>query len=108
MEKHEIYKQEHERLIEIFGNIEEDKKKFVNGLIDDAAFLYAENAVLKAGMAETGMIRVHPNYPDRQKPTEAAKQYLKNVNSYAVVMKTLNGILNKAGNEEDDELGDYQ
>jgi hypothetical protein len=54
------------------------------------------------------MVKVHPSHPEIQKPIEAARQYLKNVNSYAVVIKTLNGVLNRNMIEEEDELGEFE
>lgn len=53
------------------------------------------------------MIIFHEQNKSRQKPVEAAKQYLKNVNSYSVVIKTLNGILQKNILEEDDEFDNF-
>jgi hypothetical protein len=42
-----------------------------------------------------------------QKQTEAGKQYLKNVNSYAVVVKTLNGILSRDAVEGEDAFDEW-
>ena len=108
MPKHSIYEQELAKLTEIFKDVESNKRQLAEGLIQDAAFLLAENHALRANMASTGMVKVHPEYPEIQKPTESAKQYLKNVNSYAVVIKTLNGILNKSGVEEEEELSEFE
>lgn len=95
MDRQIIYNQELEKLQSIFKNVEEAKAELVQGLISDAAFLKTENAMLKDSMKKTGMVKIHPKYPEIQKSTEAAKQYLKNVNSYANVIKTLNKVLNK-------------
>ena len=77
-----------EKLAEDLGaDIEEPKRQLVEGLIQDAAFLFAENHVLKEAISQTGMIKVHPQHPDIQKPIETAKQYLRNINSYAVIVK---------------------
>ncbi len=108
MEKYVVYEKEREKLLEIFANIEPEKKELAEGLIDDAAFLFAENTELKRLLDKTGTVRVSPANPSMQKPVAGAAQYLKNVNSYAVVMKTLAGILNKANPEAGDELEEYQ
>lgn len=102
MDKIAEYKKEHEKLTKIFENVEEEKKQLAEGLIKDAAFLYAENMVLIEVMEQTGMVRIHPDNPARQKVTEASKQYLKNVNTYSTVIKTLNSILNNNAIEEED------
>jgi len=98
------YETELNKLTEIFAEIESDKKGLINGLIHDAAFLYAENKQLRELINETGTVRVHPTQKELQKPSQAAQQYLKNVNTYAVVIKTLNTVLSKNFIEDDDEF----
>jgi regulator of replication initiation timing len=95
-------------LSEIFKDVEESKRKLVEGLIEDAAFLKAENDILKQVIAKTGMVKVHPEFPELQKPTEAGKQYLKNINSYSVVIKTLNGVLSKNIIEDEEDMSDFE
>lgn len=92
------------RLKKLFKNVDQVKAELVEGLIEDAAWLRVQNEELKELMSGTGMLKVHPEHRQIQKPTEAGKQYLKNVNSYAVIIKTLNGILQKDQMEEEDEF----
>jgi hypothetical protein len=101
------YQKERVKLTKLFESIEPEKAELVAGLIDDAAFLKAENTALKLLMAETGMIKIHPTNKDMQKPLETSKQYLRNVNSYAVIIKTLNSVLAKNAIEEDDPFDDF-
>lgn len=108
MPKGAIYDQELTKLNEIFADVEPGKSQLVQGLIEDAAFLRAENTRLKQVLFELGMVKIHPERPELQKPVEAAKQYLKNVNSYAVIIKTLNGVLNKNVIDDDDELSAFE
>lgn len=108
MTKEEVCQKELEKLTEIFQEVEDSKRKLIEGLIEDAAFLKAENHVLKEAISLTGMVKIHPLYPDIQKPIETAKQYLKNINSYAVVIKTLNGVLSKNVLESDDGLDEFE
>ncbi|EPY2286126.1 hypothetical protein ACXAT6_003385 [Clostridium sporogenes] len=102
MEKSLVYKREYEKLEKIFKDVEENKKELVEGLIQEASFLYAENYDLRELIAETGMLKINPVNRTLQKPTEAGKQYLKNINSYAVIIKALNSILQKNVVEEED------
>lgn len=91
----EIYKKEHDKLKGLFDKVDDKRKKLVEGLIQEASFLFAENEKLKDKMILSGgMVKFHPDNPGLQKQTEAAKQYLKNVNSYSTVIKTLNSVLN--------------
>ena len=107
MEIDQVMRQEQEKLAQIFEQVDENKRQLVEGLINDAAFLFAQNYRLRELMAESGMIKIHPTKPELQKPTETARQYLKNTNAYAVIIKTLNGILSKDALEPDDELENF-
>ncbi|MBP1992538.1 hypothetical protein [Paenibacillus eucommiae] len=107
MKKKDVYEAELAKLNEIFEDVEPTKAKLVEGLVEDAAFLKAENHMLRQSIAITGMVKIHPQNQDLQKPVETAKQYLKNVNAYSVVIKTLNGILSKNGLEGDDEFDEF-
>lgn len=108
MTKQEVRQKELEKLTEIFQEVEDSKRKLIEGLIEDAAFLKAENHVLKEAISLTGMVKLHPQHPEIQKPIETAKQYLKNVNAYAVVIKTLNAVLSKNVLEADDALEEFE
>ena len=108
MLKQKVYEQELAKLTEIFKDINESKKKLVEGLIQDAAFLYAENYVLRESLNITGMIKFHPVNPSLQKPLPAAKEYRQNLNSYAVVIKALDRVLMKDIVEEEDDMDEYE
>lgn len=108
MSKQAEFQKELAKLTEIFREVDPAKAKLVEGLIEDAAFLKAENYVLRREITKTGMVKIHPQHPDIQKPIETAKQYLKNVNSYSVVIKALNGVLSKGSIEEDDDLNEFE
>jgi hypothetical protein len=108
MTKKEAYEDELKKLNELFNEVEENTKKLNEGLIKDAAFLYAENYELKQVLDQTGMVKIHPDNLSLQKTIPAAKEYRQNLNSYAVVIKTLNSVLNKGANEEDDDMDDYE
>ena len=108
MSKQDEYQKELAKLTEIFAEVEEPKRRLVEGLIQDAAFLFAENYVLKQAISETGMVKIHPSHPDIQKPIETAKQFLKNVGLYAVVIKTLSGVLSKGIIEDEDDLDEFE
>lgn len=108
MSKSDEYKKELAKLTEIFAEIEPSKAKLVQGLIEDAAFLKTENLILRQQISQTGMVKVHPQHPEIQKPIETAKQYLKNINSYAVIIKTLNGVLMKNIIEPEGDLDEFE
>lgn len=105
--KTEVYQRELTKLTEIFKDVGEPKRQLVEGLIQDAAFLLAENYLLKESIVQTGMVKFHPQHPEIQKPIEVARQYLKNVNSYCSVIKTLNSVLSKHVLEAADEFDEF-
>lgn len=106
--KQKVYEEELAKLTEIFKEINDSKKKLVEGLLKDAAFLYAENYVLKEALTKTGMIKFHPVNAALQKPLPAAKEYRQNLSSYAVIIKTLNGVLMKDIVEEEEDMDEYE
>jgi hypothetical protein len=106
--KSEEFEQEAAKLRELFREVDPAKTQLVDGLIEEAAFLRVQNAALKLTIAKSGMVLIHPTNPGLQKPVEAARQYLKNVNAYAVVIKTLNGVLSKNMLEPDDGLDEFE
>lgn len=108
MTKKEAYEIELNKLNEIFKDVDESNRKLVEGLIQDAAFLYAENYELKQILKETGMIKIHPNNPSLQKPLPIAKEYRQNLNSYSVVIKSLSSILQKKIDDDDDDMEEFE
>lgn len=96
-----------EKLQEIFQKVDPDKQKLVENLLHDAAFLAEQNEELRQAIAQTGMVKFHPTNPKLQKPTEAAKQYLRNLQTYSVVIKTLNSIFTKHSIEEEDAFEQF-
>lgn len=108
MTKKEVYNKEFNKLNEIFSDVEESDKKLVEGLIQDAAFLYAENYELKQILNKTGMIRVNPDNPSQQKSLPASKEYRQNLNSYSIVIKSLGSVLQKKIDDEDDDMDEFE
>lgn len=108
MNKKEAYTKELNKLNEIFSDVEESDKKLVEGLIQDAAFLYAENYELKQILEKTGMIKINPDNLSQQKPLPIAKEYRQNLNSYSIVIKSLSSVLQKKIDDEDDDMDDYE
>jgi hypothetical protein len=108
LEKKDVYQREYAKLTEIFADVDPSKAKLVEGLIADAACLASENHVLRSVIDKTGTVQINPANPLQQRPVEAAKQYLKNLNLYAVVIKTLNGVLSKNVLELDDDMSEFE
>ena len=107
-DKEAVRQQELAKLQALFKECEPSKAKLAEGLVETAAFLYAESVVLRKLIDQTGSVKVHPQNSSVQKITEAAKMLDKITNTYSVVVKALNGILSKSQLEEEDDLGDFE
>ena len=88
-----------EELLKVFEQID-DSKNIIAPLIDDVVFLEEQLQDLR----KLPFIRVHPQYPDIQKATPAAKQYKELLQQYNNCVKILTGILRKDAAEEESPL----
>lgn len=88
-----------EQLKKIFENVD-DSKGLIEPMIDDVIFLEVKLDELR----RLPFIKVHPNYPDIQKPTPAAKQYKELLQQYNNCIKILISIVRKDAPEEESPL----
>lgn len=88
-----------EELLKIFDQVE-DTKGIILPMIDDVVFLEEQLESLR----KLPFIKVHPEYPEIQKPTAAAKQYKELLQQYNNCIKILTGILRKDAPEEESPL----
>ena len=88
-----------EELLQIFDQVE-DTKGIIMPMIEDVVFLEEHLQELR----KLPFIKVHPNYPEIQKATPAAKQYKEMLQQYNNCIKILTGILRKDTPEEDSPL----
>lgn len=91
-----------EELTHIFECVD-DAKGVILPLIDDVVFLEQQLDSLR----KLPFIKVHPEYPDIQKATPAAKQYKELLQQYNNCIKILTGILRKDAPEEVSPLRAY-
>ena len=91
-----------QELLKIFEEVE-DTKGIIIPMIDDVVFLEEQLKELR----KLPFIKVHPEYPDIQKPTAAAKQYKELLQQYNNCIKILTGIVRKDAPEEDSPLRAY-
>lgn len=108
VDKQAEYSKEFEKLSALFSNVDESKRQLVAGLIESAAFLYAENKCLASVLAKTGSVRINPKNPQQQRPVEAAKQYRSNLDTYSSVVGRLSRILDAQELEDEDDMSEYE
>lgn len=91
-----------EELTKIFENVE-DTKGIIMPLIDDVVFLEEQLSALR----KLPFIKVHPDYPDIQKPTAASKQYRELLQQYNQCIKIMTSVIRKDAPEEESPLRSY-
>jgi hypothetical protein len=96
---------EYKRLRSLFSSVDETKTKLVDNLLEKAAFMKVELAILQEQIRKHGAVQVSSKGAQRQ--TEAAKYYTKLINSYGTVIKTLNSIMGKNVIDSDDAFDDF-
>lgn len=99
-----IFEAEKRKLTGLFAAVDPSKRALVEGLIEDAAFIYAANRELRAEIDRQGAILRHPKSPSMTKPNPMLNQYNHNIGMYAVAIKALNSVLSKDMVEADDEF----
>ena len=87
-------------LEKIFAEIDEGQRTLVDKLLDEVCFLEKQMAELK----KLPFVRTHPNLPQLQKATPAAKQYKECSQSYMNAIRILLGLLKSVEMEEANEL----
>lgn len=107
LNKMQVYQQEYVKLTEIFKDVEESKRKLVEGLIQETAYLKGELFDMKNILVETGMIRINPANKAMQKTIPIANEYRRTVNIYALNIKVLNSILMKNTIEAEDPFDEW-
>ena len=88
-----------EELQKVFENVD-DAKGLIKPMIDDVIFLEVKLDELR----RLPFIKVHPEYPEIQKPTPAAKQYKELLQQYNNCIKILISIVRKDAPEEESPL----
>lgn len=89
-----------EELKTIFQNVDEDQRRLVDRLLEEVLFLENQMTDLK----KLPFVRVHPQNPEIQKTTSAAKLYKECTQSYMNAIRILAGILHKVESSAQDEL----
>lgn len=96
---------EYKRLKLLFSNIDDVKSELVDNLIYQASFMKVELENLQDKIRKYGAVQISSKGTQRQ--TESAKYYTKLVNSYGTVIKTLNSILGKNVQDDDDAFDEF-
>lgn len=100
-------KQEYERIKALFANVDENQLALVDGAILEAARLRVELDRLNEIVKVSGLIKVDPNNPTRQKALPVSRELPKVRAGYTNIIFKLARVLGASINEEDLGLDDY-
>lgn len=88
------------QLDEIFRNVDEDERQLVDKLIGEVVYLEKQMEDLK----KLPFIAIHPEKPQLQKLTPAAKLYKEYSANYANIIRILLNVLRKVESSETNAL----
>ena len=89
-----------QQLSKIFDGVDESEKELIGNLLDEVVFLEKQMSDLK----KLPFVKVHPNRPELQKSTAAARLYKECSSSYANLIRILLNILRKVDEDAQNEL----
>jgi len=97
------------RLTKIFKDISADKKKLINSLIDELAFMFATLKDLKELIKRDGAVESYKNGANQygKKKSAAVEVYNTMVKNYASINKQLVDLLPKSETPIDDGMDDF-
>ncbi|MCI1958179.1 MAG: hypothetical protein LKJ25_00970 [Clostridia bacterium] len=104
MKRIEKIRAETEKLREIFKNAAPETLNLIGGLVGETAFLQTELEDMRNVLNETGMIKVHPADPTKQKALPIANEYRRTLNVYSMNIKVLAAVLRHVDTDEEDEF----
>ncbi|MBR6713210.1 MAG: hypothetical protein IKI76_09490 [Selenomonadaceae bacterium] len=101
-------RQEYERIRELFADVDEKQLMLVDGAIMEAARLRVELNRLNEIVRQSGLIKVDPNNPSRQKSLPVSKELPKVRAAYTNIIFKLARVLGANVGDEDLGLDDYE
>lgn len=99
--------QEYKRIKGLFAGVEENQLALVDGAIREAARLRVELDNLHQIIKKTGIVKIHPDNPTRQKELPVSKLIVKTRANYLHYIAKLSNILGRNVIEDDDDLADF-
>lgn len=95
---------EYERLLELFNDVDETKRKLVDELLKKAAFLKTQLDSLEEEIRSHGCMQV---VGTKYVLSPAYKTFLQSLGVYQNLIKNLNTIMGKNVIDEDDEFDEF-
>ena len=102
------FKKEYKRIKALFADVDEKQLQLVDGAIIEAARIRVELDRLNEIVKQSGLIKVDPNNPSRQKALPVSRELPKVRAGYTNIIFKLARVLGASVVDEDLGLGDYE
>lgn len=107
-EKSRAEQAEYERIKALFGAVDENQLKLVDGAMREAARLRVELDGLHEVVKASGLVKYDPANPQRQKELPVSRMLPKVRAGYTNIIFKLARVLGATVDEEDLGMGDYE
>ena len=109
MDKDKEIKKELNKLNKIFKNIDDDRKKIVENLIKNAAFMAVTLQELQEYIAEHGCTEEYQNGANQfgKKKSSEVEVYNSMIKNYSTIIKQLLDLAGDVGKEDKDDLMEF-
>lgn len=103
--KEELVEKEYQRLLQLVKDVSDVKKQLLDELLRKAAFLKVKMDSLQKDMSNGGTLQ--KSNKGNVRISQRYKVYLTSLSTYEHVLKTINSIVGKTDNDEDDEFDKF-
>jgi hypothetical protein len=100
--------QEYERIKALFDGIDDKQLQLIDGTLWEAARLRVELNRLNEIVKQSGLIKVDPNNPLRQKELPVSRMIVKARANYLNYIAKLSQVLGRNIEDESDDLGEFE
>lgn len=99
---------EHERITALFADVDEKQLLLIDGAIWEAARLRVELDRLHEIVKKTGLVKVHPGDPLKQRELPVSRMIVRIRANYLNYIAKLSSVLGRSIPEDDAGLEDYE
>lgn len=101
-------KGEHDRLMALFERADDTQKSLADGLVWEAAKMRVQLNEMNKIIEKTGLVRIDPNNPLRQKELPISRVMAKVRANYVAYIQRIRSLMDIDMEDEDDGLAEYE
>ena len=99
---------EYERLKALFAGADDVQMALADGLLQEAAKIKVQMDVLNEVASKTGLVKIDPKNPTRQKELPVSKVLAKQRANYVAYIQRIRSLIDKEDDDDDDLLAEYE